>query len=97
MQKQTGSTGPLTAKDAKRLSMRVKNHRKEVADKILTNIYKAISSRAKYGEREISYTFPEVTDTVYDVDAVIEYVQTTLRTRNFKVKRTGNWIYVGWG
>lgn len=94
---QSGYTGPLTAKDAKRLSMRVKNHRKEVADKILTNIYKAISSRARYGERVISYTFPEVTNTVYDVDAVMECVQTTLRTRNFRVSRKGNCIYVGWG
>lgn len=87
----------LTANDAKRLTSRVKEHRRSVAEKILGNIYRAIAHEAKYGYRYIAYTVPVVTDTVYNTDSVLEIVRETLVMRNFIVVNKENVLLIGWG
>lgn len=68
-----------------------------VADKMLGNIYRSIASRAKYGDRYITYMVPAATDTIYDIDAVLEVVRATLQMRNYQVIRRGDMLLIGWG
>ena len=87
---------PLTANEARKLTHRVKDHRKNVADRMLVNIYKSIHARARYGDRAICYSCPSVTHTVFDIQAVIQVVLDALRLRNYRVANVGHVIYISW-
>lgn len=87
----------MSANDARMLTHRVRDHRKTVAEKMLSNIYKSISLRARYGDKVLTYNMPVVTDTVYDSESVFVILKDTLTVRNFKVVRVGHALLISWG
>jgi hypothetical protein len=86
----------LSASDAKRLTMRVRDHRKEVSEHILQNIYITIRNRARSGDRMFTYTCPGATLTIYNTEIVTDMIVETLRYRNFRVQRQGAVLIISW-